>query len=50
MVLTKDADGVANIRTLDDDHWYLVQTNDDTFDGICLERCQDGVKHIEAVG
>jgi hypothetical protein len=35
VIITKNPDGVANTRWLDDDHWYLVQTNDDTYAGVC---------------
>lgn len=50
MVLSKDSHGVANIRTLDEDNWYLVQTNDDHFSGTCLQRCQDANANMQAVG
>mmetsp|Transcript_20929 Transcript_20929/g.19997 ORF Transcript_20929/g.19997 Transcript_20929/m.19997 type:complete len:106 (-) Transcript_20929:278-595(-) len=35
VVISKDTDGVANTARLDDDHWYIVQTNDDHFAGVC---------------
>jgi len=35
VVVSKDPYGIANIRQLDDEHWYLVQTNDDHFAGVC---------------
>jgi hypothetical protein len=49
-VISKDPKGVANVRTLTDDTWYLLQTNDDHFAGVCQQRCQDGNEHIQAVG
>jgi len=42
--------GADNIRTLSDDTWYLLQTNDDHFAGACAQRCQDGNAHIQAIG
>jgi hypothetical protein len=50
IVISKDDFGVANVRTLDADHWYLLQTNDDHFSGVCQQRCLDGIEHIEALG
>jgi len=49
MVMSRWMDSVANIRTLAD-NWYVFQTNDDHFDGVCQERCQDGIAHLEALG
>lgn len=40
VVISRDKSGPANIRTLSDDTWFLVQTNDDHFAGVCQERCQ----------
>lgn len=50
IVLSKDEYGVADLKQLDADNWYLVQTNDDHFSGICQQRCVDGKEHMEAIG
>ncbi len=50
MVISKDPNGVANVRVLDDKNWFLLQTNDDHFDGICLQRCVDGNANMNLVG
>lgn len=39
VVISKDRIGFANIANLTDTQWYLVQTNDDHFTGVCRERC-----------
>ena len=50
LVMSKGLKGSDNIRYLDEDNWYLVQTNDDHFAGVCLERCQDANTHMQAIG
>lgn len=50
VVISKNDNGVANERVLDDDTWYLLQTNDDHFDGICQQRCVDGKANMEKIG
>jgi len=35
MVISKAENGIDNIRQLDEDNWYLLQTNDDHFAGVC---------------
>jgi len=35
IVISKDPDGVANARRIDEEHWYQLQTNDDHFAGVC---------------
>jgi len=34
-IISKAEKGADDIKVLDDEHWYLVQTNDDHFKGIC---------------
>mmetsp|Transcript_23177 Transcript_23177/g.17603 ORF Transcript_23177/g.17603 Transcript_23177/m.17603 type:complete len:200 (+) Transcript_23177:481-1080(+) len=50
VVISKAADGIDNIRQLDDENWFLLQTNDDTYAGTCLQRCIDGHQHINEIG
>lgn len=50
VVISRDPDGVANIRQLDDDHWYVAQTNDDHFAGVCQQRCVDANNHMQSIG
>jgi len=50
VVVSKSEKGIANIRTLDDKTWYLLQTNDDHFAGVCQQRCVDGNAHMQAIG
>jgi len=49
-VISKAEKGADDIKVLDDDHWYLVQTNDDHFKGICQQRCIDANDHMTAIG
>ena len=50
IVLSKAENGVANLRQLDENNWYLIQTNDDHFSGVCQERCQDAIAHMDLIG
>jgi len=50
VVVSKDPNGVANVRVLDEQNWYLLQTNDDHFDGVCLQRCVDGRANMDLIG
>jgi len=52
VVVSKDGEGIANIRYVNSSspNWYLVQTNDDHFAGVCQQRCQDGIAHMDAIG
>ena len=38
-VITRDPESVVNVRTLTDQNWFLVQTNQDHFKGDCRKRC-----------
>lgn len=35
VVISKAELGADNIRYLDENNWYIVQTNDDHFAGVC---------------
>jgi len=35
IVISKGEDGIVNLRQLDENNWYLIQTNDDHFSGVC---------------
>ena len=37
-VISRDPTSIANLRTLDD-NWYVIQTNEDIFEGKCTARC-----------
>lgn len=38
-IITRDRYGVAHVEILNEDQWYIVQTNDDHWTGICTIRC-----------
>ena len=38
-VITRDPEGLVNVRTLSESQWFLVQTNQDHFKGDCRKRC-----------
>eukprot|EP00350_Pseudokeronopsis_sp_OXSARD2_P013931 CAMPEP_0170542488 /NCGR_PEP_ID=MMETSP0211-20121228/1888_1 /TAXON_ID=311385 /ORGANISM="Pseudokeronopsis sp., Strain OXSARD2" /LENGTH=309 /DNA_ID=CAMNT_0010845559 /DNA_START=196 /DNA_END=1125 /DNA_ORIENTATION=- len=50
IIISRDPDGIAAINRIDEHKWYLVQTNDDHFDGICQQRCIDAHQHMKDVG
>jgi len=50
IVISKGEEGIENLRQLDENNWYLVQTNDDHFSGVCQQRCVDAIAHMEALG
>ena len=49
-IISRDRFGAANIVTLTDDKWYLVQTNQDHFSGDCPTRCQAANSNFEKLG
>jgi hypothetical protein len=49
-IIARDRFGAANITTLDENHWYLVQTNQDHFAGDCPTRCQAAHANFEKLG
>mmetsp|Transcript_38497 Transcript_38497/g.28336 ORF Transcript_38497/g.28336 Transcript_38497/m.28336 type:complete len:144 (+) Transcript_38497:676-1107(+) len=50
VVISKDEEGVAFTARLSDDDWYIVQTNDDHFAGVCQQRCVDANEHMKQIG
>jgi N-acylethanolamine-hydrolysing acid amidase len=50
VVITRDRFGPANIRSLSDEQWYLVQTNFDHFDGDYRIRYTSARDRLEAIG
>jgi len=49
-VISRDRDGPANIDLLSDDTWFIAQTNDDKFAGVCQTRCQAAHDNINKIG
>jgi N-acylethanolamine-hydrolysing acid amidase len=39
-IISRDRYGVAHIDMLSDENWYVAQTNDDHWTGVCTIRCQ----------
>lgn len=49
-VITRDRQNAANIRSVSEENWYVVQTNDDTYNGVCRERCGNATANFEKLG
>jgi N-acylethanolamine-hydrolysing acid amidase len=49
-VITKDRMGPVNIDLLSPDNWYIAQTNDDHWTGVCTIRCQYVRDSMDAIG
>lgn len=49
-VITRDRDGVAHLDQLSDEQWFLSQTNDDHWTGVCTARCQASRSRIAKIG
>lgn len=49
-VITRGRYSVENIDYLSNDDWYLVQTNQDHFEGTCLSRCQKAQETLNEIG
>ena len=49
-IITIDRFFSANIETLTDTKWYLVQTNEDHFKGDCPARCAAAKANFESLG
>lgn len=49
-IISRDRFGIANITTLTDDKWFLVQTNQDHFSGDCPMRCQAANSNFLSLG
>jgi len=50
VVIARNREGPAHIKQLSSTNWFIVQTNDDHFDGSCRERCQAANLHISTIG
>ena len=50
VVITRDRQGIANVTTLSDEKWYLAQTNQDHYTGVCPIRCQTANHNFTAIG
>lgn len=49
-VITKDRTGPAHIDQLSEENWYVSQTNDDHWKGICNIRCSYVKDSLDAIG
>jgi len=49
-IITRDRFGAAHIDLLTKDNWYVAQTNDDHWTGICTIRCQYVRDSMNAIG
>ena len=49
-VITKDRTTVAHVDQLSENRWYLLQTNDDHFKGVCTVRCEAANARIKKIG
>lgn len=49
-IITRDRFGAAHIDLLTKDNWYVAQTNDDHWTGICTLRCQYVRDSMNAIG
>ena len=49
-VITRDRFSVANLDVLSDDKWFLLQTNDDHWTGVCTARCSVANQRIKDIG
>ena len=49
-IISRDRWGPANITTLSEDRWYLAETNEDHFAGVCHSRCRSANKNMQALG
>lgn len=49
-VISRDKFGAAHIEMLSHANWYVAQTNDDHFDGVCQNRCQVANANLQKVG
>lgn len=49
-IISRDRWGPAHIDTLSEDRWYLAQTNDDHWTGVCADRCQEANKNLKSIG
>ena len=49
-VITRDRSGPANVTTLTNENWYVLQTNQDHYDGHCGLRCQSARANLDKLG
>lgn len=49
-IITRDRFGAAHIDLLTKDNWYVSQTNDDHWTGVCTLRCQYVRDSMNAIG
>jgi hypothetical protein len=48
-IISRDRFTAANVTSLSNETWYIVQTNEDHFDGICLQRCAAARKNLDTL-
>lgn len=49
-VITRDRFSVAHVDNLTNDKWYVLQTNDDHWTGVCTSRCSVANKRMQDIG
>jgi len=49
-VITRSQFGLAHVEELSSSRWFVAQTNDDHYKGICQPRCQGANEHLNAIG
>lgn len=49
-VITRDRDGIAHLDQLTDENWFVSQTNDDHWTGVCTARCEASRSRIAKIG
>jgi len=49
-VISRDRWGTAHIDQLSDERWYIAQTNDDHWTGVCVDRCISANANMQKVG
>jgi hypothetical protein len=50
VVISRDRMGAAHVERISEENWYVVQTNDDHFKGVCRERCTAARANFEKLG
>jgi hypothetical protein len=49
-IISRDRYGVAHIDMLSEENWYVAQTNDDHWTGVCTIRCQYVHQTMDSIG
>jgi len=49
-IITRDRMGPAHIEMLSKSNWYVVQTNDDHWTGVCTIRCSYAKETLDNIG